>query len=317
MLPYDPTSLLRAKLEADSRPPDGLLHPSGDLTSSLRHVQLKAAGAPQLERDLVSEFRLKLGTLAHDWFETIFRGAPVMLEVQLDRWLPRGWSGRADWLQWDDARRAFVLGDLKSSKAEAMTWIAKDGMKESHIWQVSAYFWALVEMGLPMVNGFAVYYLPMNQLLAREGSPVSPRVEEGTPLPRDLVWGRMEERRAQVDAYLASLSPNMVEGHPGNYLTDALAPVQSRVAKFSLNKQLKVPAIDVKLAPHWSAAFCDFPDELCDCRQQGTNKIGHWRLNDGALVYEPTVEQADEVPSPPDDLIRKLRKELADASSSA
>ena len=36
----------------------------------------------------------------------------------------------------------------------------------------------------------------------------------------------------------------------------------------------------MKLVPHWSADYCPFPDELCDCRQQGTTKIGHWRFHE-------------------------------------
>src|SRR5215213_2274771 len=115
MLDFDVEALLRRRLEADRRPADGLLHCSGDLIGSLRHAQLRAAGAPTVISDIVGDTRMRIGTLTHTDFERIFRGKPVMLEVALEDYLPTGWTGTCDWIAWNTERKAFVLGDLKTT----------------------------------------------------------------------------------------------------------------------------------------------------------------------------------------------------------
>ncbi len=324
VFPHDVTELLRAKLEESQRPPDGLLHPSGAMTGSLRHLQLEMAGAPELPRDLVSEVNLEVGTAVHELFETLFKGLAVMTEVKLDAWMPGGWSGTADWVAWDPERRCFILGDLKTCKPGGIIWIHKGGAKESHIWQVSVYWHALRRMGLPLLNGAVVYYLPKSQLLLREGSPVAPTMQEITPLPWDVVEARMTERKRAVDAYLDSIRAEVGPDRShasltaSEFLTDKLAPVQEREVRLSLNKKLKRPLIDVKLQPNWSTEFCSFPDELCNCRQQGTNKIGSWDRDEaGRLVYTPSPkasQPAAEIIEPDSALIAALVKAQREAS---
>lgn len=311
MLPYDVTGLLRDALAANQRPPDGKLHPSSHLTGSLRHVQLEVAGAPTVERDLVADVNLAIGTAVHTDFERLFRGLPVMTEVKLDRWLPEGWSGTADWLFWDDYQRCFVLGDLKTTKPGGINWIHKAGAKDSHIWQISCYWHAVAKMGLPLAPIASVYYLPKNQLTASEGLPVGPTEQEIRPLPWAQVEAVMAERKAAVDAYVASLPTPQVGLHgdvrgttaslADLYVTPALAPVQEREFDLRLNKTLKVPAIDVKLKPNWSTAYCAFPTELCDCREQKTNKVGQYDRDDaGLLTYTPSKGFEGLTPPQPD-----------------
>lgn len=74
------------------RPPDGLLHASGDLVGSLRDAQLRAAGAPMRPFSVADEVVLMTGTLWHTWANEALLAArlPVMQEVKLDRWLPEG-----------------------------------------------------------------------------------------------------------------------------------------------------------------------------------------------------------------------------------
>ena len=67
-----------------------------------------------------------------------------MAEVNLTPWMPTGWSGTADWLFWHPEYEGFVLGDLKTSKGEAIKWKERDGMSEEHLWQLSAYWHALI-----------------------------------------------------------------------------------------------------------------------------------------------------------------------------
>jgi hypothetical protein len=233
-----------------------------------------------------------------------------MTEVKLDDYLPEGWSGTADWVAWDDERRAFVLGDLKTIKAGGINRIIKEGVKDAHLWQISAYFHALVRAGLPMVNGAAIYYVPLGQLTASEGSKVEPTLQEITPIPAEKVDSVMYHIRQEVDAYLATSAGwfGREDAPLSAYLTPALAPVQERVLKYTLNKRLKVPAIDVMRAPHWSTAYCPFPDELCDCRHQTTNKVGQFNIDPDTdeLIYKGETA----APEPHPLMIAKLMKEL-------
>jgi hypothetical protein len=306
VFPLDIVEALHEGLRASSRPPDGLLHPSGDLIGSLRHAQLTAAGAPKLDSELVSDIRLMTGTLWHRWVEDLLtaKGIRFQSELSVNPGLPEGWSGTADWLFWSDHYEGWVLGDLKTTKGEALRWIRRDGAKEQHIWQASAYWHALVEMGYPMVDGFGILYWPMNDTPDKD-EVIEPSLEECAPLPRDLVWGVMEERWALTSAYLRTVDSGC--GFAG-YLTDALADEQERVQKWYWNGTQSV--FDVKLVPHWSTAYCPFPNELCSCSEQSSNKIGHYTL-DGEYVPRRGYEEFVPVVSPSTSDIRRKREEVA------
>lgn len=312
MIEYDVPALLRDHLRGENRPPDGLLHPSGDLIGSLRHSQLRAAGAPTIESDLTSDVRLMTGTMWHALFETLFRKKKklVATEVSLDRYLPEGWSGTADWIAWSDKYRAFDLGDLKTIKGEGMAYVNRDGIKLEHMWQLSAYWYALENMGLPLVKRFCVLYLPMN--VPQASDPVEPRMHEGKPLDRELVLGTMADRWKATKRYLAGLDYQRAAAMSSSpapkfsYDTSDLAPVQDRVQALRWSKQSGV--FDVKLIPHWSAAFCPFPDELCDCSTQGQTKIGHYTL-DGTYVPRKGYEEVAPTVEPTPAQLRSKRQE--------
>lgn len=323
MLALPPDEMLEGWLVQPQRPPSGNLSPSSDILAPLRHVQLKVAGAPQREdRDtLLSLVRMETGTLWHAHFERIFkrRRLPVMLEVRLNDYLPEGWAGIADWIMWSDEYKAFVLGDLKTvRKAESLSWIRRDGIKEAHLWQLSAYWYALERMGLPLVKAFLVMYLPLDD---SANGVTEPLVVEGRPLDRDLVLSTLEDRNRQVREYIASLpwmyNPIPLEPSVEGYLTDRLAPVQERIQK-ALWDGSKFQ-YDVKLAPHWSTSYCPYPVELCDCSTQKENKIGHWTLTpDGELIYVARKEYADITPIELNKFqLKKLTEEVARARSSA
>lgn len=316
MIEYDIAGMLRDYLHGESRPPDGKLHPSGDLVGSLRHSQLRAAGAPTVESDITGDVRLMTGTMWHTFFEGMFsrHRLPVMTEVKLDRWLPEGWSGTADWIFWSDEYRAFILGDLKTIKGEGMEYINKDGIKTEHLWQLSSYWYALETMGLPLVKAFFVCYLPQN---VPTGSNVEPSMQEGRPLDRELVLDTMKDRWHATRAYLDLVSETdnntrtLDKRGPTEaelYLNEHLAPVQERVQIVRWTKATGV--FDVKFAPHWSASYCPFPNELCDCSEQGVTKIGEYDL-DG--TYKPRKGYEDETPTVEPTLAqyKKQRKEKA------
>ena len=116
MIPTDLSDLLRKKLAKSRRPPDGLLHASGDLLGSLRHAQLRLAGAPTIESEIVSDIRLMTGTMWHRFIGQMLVEAGVHFEQEIDvtPGLPEGWAGTADALFWSTEHRGFVLGDFKT-----------------------------------------------------------------------------------------------------------------------------------------------------------------------------------------------------------
>jgi hypothetical protein len=89
VIPYDIVGRSHDKLLADRRPPDGLLHASSNLTGSLRHSMLCAAGAPMLPCSIVDEIVPKTGTMWHELANQALLGLPYMAEVNLTSWMPR------------------------------------------------------------------------------------------------------------------------------------------------------------------------------------------------------------------------------------
>lgn len=292
MIPIDLVEILRKDLNANKRPPDGLLHASSDLVGSLRHSQLRFVGAPELPRSIVDDIRTQTGWFWHRHINELLVGAgvPVLQEVNVTPWLPKGWSGTADWLFWHPEYEAFVLGDLKTAKGEAIKWKESSGMSEEHLWQLSAYWHALYEGGFPLLDKLSVLYLPMNNVM-REDDP-EPTFIEASPLSAEVVYAQMAERKAAVDAYAEEIPIHNYQGlleycvdsatglDPEDYyLSDKLAPIMERVQKLVWAKD----KWDVKLFPHWLSDFCPFPNELCDCSEQGSTKVGHWVLREGGV----------------------------------
>lgn len=237
------------------------------------------AGAPKVSSELLSEITLYTGTMWHEWIHATLRrlGVPYMAEVNLNPWLPDGWGGTADAVVWNPELKAFVLCDFKTQKGEGMRYIARDGAKDEHIWQASAYWWALKKMGLPLAKAVAVYYLPKNDTRSKD-DVVVPVLADFTPLTAKVLHTEMDRRNARTQEYLESL-PMVVQNRDigptpdlDQWVTDSLEPVQPRQQRVYYDR--KTETHELKLVPHWSAAFCPFPDELCDCSSQGTTKIG-------------------------------------------
>lgn len=293
LFPVDLPSLLTQAIEDDKRPPDGKLHASSDLVGSLRHTQLRAIGAPERPQRIASGFRNMTGTLWHKYVETLLRdkyvskGGEVHTEVKLDEWMPEGWSGTADYIFYHPGYGAYVLGDLKTVKAESMFFVNRDGAKEEHIWQLSLYFWALVEKGLPMVGSVGVLYIPFFDTRVESKSP-EPVLMEVSPLPSEVVLERAESRSKAVQAVKDGLGR-------GEKLEDLLAPEQEKVQKLVWDSKKAI--FNVVCVPHWSAAFCDWDAPLCDCRNQGSTKIGHWTLG-GQYVPRKGYEKLDPLVTP-------------------
>lgn len=288
ILPIDLPNIFLGEIAKSRREPDGKLHCSSDLTTPLRFVQLRAVGAPTVQRPIVGDIRLFHGTLWHEWFAKVLEGTGIEFkaEVKLDEYLPDGWSGTADWLFWHPEYEAWALGDLKTIRGEALYWIDKDGAKDTHIWQLSAYWHALSRIGIPLIEGFGVMYWPMND--TSDTVDVTPTVMDCKPLPADEVYGRMEYVLARVDEYRTAYAET------GKYLNDALEAMPAREQKIYWNKALGV--FDLKLVPVWYERFCDFDEELCP--RSKTEKIGHWTLDAewvprAGYEIEPTVQPTE------------------------
>lgn len=322
LFPINLPDLFLREITSSRRPHDGLLHSSSDLNGSLRHTQLRLAQAPRKQEPIASGIRLQHGQLWHEWFHQalVKSGVPFMYEVPLTKFMPPGWGGTADWVFWHPDYHAWILGDLKTTKGEAIYWINRNGAKEDHIWQLSSYYYALLAMGLPMVKGVGVMYWPMNNDYTAE-APVVPTLMEVDPLPEDVVLERMVERWAASQLYLETtdaahgITPSQakilmdVEGADliDGFLNENIAPQQERVQKIVWNRLGSV--FDLKLIPHWSAAFCDWDSPLCGCSLEGTTKVGHYLL-DGSYVPRQGYEDVMPTVSPsPSDYKKRAPKE--------
>ena len=292
MLPIDVVQVVSGRLTEDIRPfNDGKLHPSSDLVGSLRHSMLRAAGAPTIESKFTQNLTLWIGRQIHhmvgDSLEA--KGVPVMREVSVEPWLPDGWTGTADLVFYDPAKDGWVLADVKGQKGESFRFLQQDGAKEEHIWQVSAYWWALYDMGLPMVDGFTMIYLPKNDTTDK-WDRVEPMAIECDVLDQEVVWDVMTQRWEDTSEYLQSVYGHSGEA-PEHWINEYLAEPQERVQKMWWNGKQGV--WDIKLAPHWSADYCPFPNELCDCSEQPTNKIGHWQIEEIPVAHTPEIKVHD------------------------
>ncbi len=301
ILPFDLGEIIHQELLRDRRPNDHLLHASSHIMGSLRHAQLDVAGAPKKTSALLDEFVLKTGTLWHEWIHNTLRGlgVPYMAEVNLTPWLPKGWGGTADALVWHPELKAFTLLDFKTIKGEGMKFIRNDGAKSEHIAQASAYWYAARKMGLPMVKRIGVLYLPKNATRDKD-ELIEALLVDFVPLAAKPLDMEMKRRAGRVSEYITSLGFNVADQvvRPlRDYLTDALEPVQERVQKKYLDRA--TGTWDVKLIPHWSAAYCPFSEELCGCGTQGSTKIGFFDT-DGEYIPRKGFEDVPVTVEPPE-----------------
>jgi hypothetical protein len=280
--------LLEKELRKDRRPNDGLLHASSHFTGSLRHVQLEVAGAPTIERPFAQEMPLYLGTYMHELIHRAKRGKPYMAEVDVSPWMPAGWGGTADSVEWSPKRRLFSLDDYKTTKGESLRYIELDGAKEDHKAQASLYWYALENMGLPLSDDITVWYLPKNDVGTKGLEPVAAIFK---PLPRQALHAEAAYRKRRVDEYLETLGECAFDGFIEGWVTSELDPAQDRLQKLFYDRATET--WDLKLVPHWSAAYCPFPDELCDCSAHGIEKIGMFDVDGTTYIARKGYEDVE------------------------
>jgi hypothetical protein len=298
ILPFDLTEIISTELQRQRRPHDDLLHASSHITAPLRHVQLDVAGAPRVPNELIREFPLWIGQMMHEWIHDTLRklGVPYMAEVNLTPWLPISWGGTADALVYNPEFKAFVLTDFKTQKGEGMRYIVRDGAKVEHKAQTSAYWYAAKKMGLPLAKVIGVYYLPKNDTRSKD-ELIEPVLMDFEPLPVKELHATMRARAKGVASYVSSLpKPNPRPLAVKDYLTDELAPVADRVQKLYFDR--KTETWDVKLVPHWTSMFCEFPNELCNCSEQSTTKIGMYDIDGETYIPRTGYEDIEPEVSP-------------------
>ena len=280
LLPIDLNEVIEEELTRQRRDPDGLLHASSHLVAPLRHVQLDLAGAPQKPRPVIDEIVLMTGTMWHEWIANTLRklGLPYMAEVNITPWLPKGWGGTADIVMWNPDYEAFVLVDVKTTKGESLRWRIERGASEEHRWQTSVYWHALRKMGLPMSKRIGVLYLPKNATRKKD-EVIEPTMIEFDPIPARQLGKEMTRRRKRVEEYRKTVPTDADEL---DFLTDKLEAVPERVQRVYYDRSTGGHVL--KLTPHWTAQFCPFPDELCNCRDGGTTTVG---LFDEAGDFHP------------------------------
>lgn len=301
LLPFDLGEVIHTELLRDNRPQDYLMHASSHIEGSLRHAQLDVADAPKRVRPVIDQIVLMTGTLWHEWLADAMKklGMPVMSEVNMTPWLPKGWAGTADAFIWNPELKAFVLVDFKTTKGAGLRYRKFGGASESHIAQTSAYWHAARAMGIPLAKRIAVLYLPKDDAGGKD-ELIEPLLVDFDPLPKKALWAEMEKRWGNVSSYVTSLGGE--PGHPvsvkslGGYITDELAPVQDRVQRVYFDKLTET--YDLKLQPHPLAAYCQFPDDLCDCGSRPTNKIGMFDT-DGEYLPRKGYENIEPTTFPP------------------
>jgi hypothetical protein len=281
---------------------------------SLRHAQLDVAGAPKKDRGLMDLITLHTGTMWHEFIHDTLRrlGVPYMAEVNVTPWLPKGWGGTADGVFWNPDYKAFVLGDYKTQKGEGMRYIVRDGAKEDHRFQTSVYWHGLKKMGLPLIKKVGVFYLPKNDTRNKD-EVIEPVLIDFDPIPQRELTQIAKTRFNRVLQYEESLPfvPESVQirelGTPADevdvpevaldhWLTDALEPVQQREQRVYFDR--KTETWDVKLVPHWSAAYCPFPDTLCDCSKHGETKIGMYDVDGSTYIPRKGYEDIEPIVKP-------------------
>lgn len=278
-LQFDLTKLIDQSMRRSDRPGPKRLYLSSHLISSLRHVQLEFAGAPMKRESFMSMLTMQTGTLWHEYIAETLRNKrlPVMQEVSISQYLPAGWGGTVDLVAFNEDSYKWHIIDIKTTTGEAIESLQAGGPKDAHVWQVSAYHMALNRMGFPLDNEVSLYYLPKNHVPRKE---VEPFLKTFTPINEGDVWAHMQHRKLVVDFYLRDVEDLHADAKAFSNKTElmlqpaSLAPVQDRVQK--LFRDRKEGTSELKLVPHFSARYCPFDNDLCDCSEQGQTKIGEY-----------------------------------------
>ncbi len=237
----------------------GFLHCSTHLSDIDLHNVMDFYKFDRVEDTYGDYVRVTTGTLWHEYLGNVLSNRGD-LEIDVTNGLPSGWSGTAD-LIYDG-----YLIDIKTTTKEKMNWLShpKSTPLDKYIWQVSAYYHALENMG-HWLKGAYILYIPIDggEFLLKE-------VEV---LPKQMVWDMMADKKHAVDTYAEN---GILPDHPG--YSYKLTTVKSR----KIHELYQIPPV--------YASWCKFKD--CPC--QGMEKkivasLTFKDVYDGDAVYETTL----------------------------
>jgi hypothetical protein len=275
------------------------LHPSTDLLGCLRRTCLELAEAEQRQPATIELTRRRLGTELHRWMQAALeeQGYQVENEIDLRDGMPGRWSGRADTLL--TARSSgevwlidlkivpsvqLYMADLNSDRRQPLSNKDNSWPSRDHIWQMSAYVWALREMG-KQVDKAALLYWPVDTYYDRAGRKhaIEPRAVEIDPVPKDELWARMEGVDGQVAEWEKATKKT---GEAINYdLPQHLEPEQKLIPKPSY-KRVEKYELHQKL--DWHCRYCPFFGVSCEPPHDDM-RLGEFLFEDGEWVYHPEV----------------------------
>lgn len=257
----------------DTKPYDGLLHPSTDLAGcEIAMCHRHDPDIETLEKSQASMTRLLIGTLVHKWLEeqmqgSDWEGVEFRNEVDMTPGLPPGWTGTADVLigQMGDGilnEPEWWLADFKTIAGSGLHFLDINKPKPEQHMQASAYYHAAEAMGYKLGPELCILHIPVSAAQYKE---LAPPIEQWmSPLPRNVVFGEMKRRSQLLKRYLAGEKD--------------LPQPMAKVFDTRTNKRLGI--IEQVEKPHWMTRFCDSSE--CACAGQTTDVVAYSDHLEGA-----------------------------------
>ena len=262
----------------DKEPSENYLGCAGDLCGCLRRLQLRVAGAPKAEPTLKEQAADNINAvLGRYWHDAMDRNLTALgvtdTELRLSDDLPTGWGGRLDALL-PLANGKFRIVDFKFKDASALH---RASVLPAYEFQLTAYYHALADK-YPLDDTLAVIFLNRGPYIHRREHTEPYVIHEFSPImERSDLWTYMEERKLLVDTYAAKVAEE------GEYLNDLLAGPEGATQRLAEVKG-KHDRWDLYLEPIYETKFCEFNNDLCQCRFDGT-RMGTYSYMDGGWTY--------------------------------
>lgn len=259
---------------------DGCLHFSSDLCNP-RHTAISVKHPrPHVPKAWGNTLPLLQGTAVHEEIHRILAGgedwiyeSEIAVEYEYAD-LQHRWVGTADaylTTPYDDSgdRDTWLL-DYKTISGASLSFL--DGVKEEHLYQVSAYY----NFGTQPIDYVGVLYLPTSPDYRRHWS--EPVFHEVRPLSKEGVIRRMLYVEEEIDKYVTrDIVPDSL---PGEY-------------KWKNNK--KERCWELSYYPHYTSQYCPWStlgdDDPCGCSNQKVKYVGCWYYYNGIEGDEEVVSE--------------------------
>lgn len=245
-----------------SKKPDGLLHPSGDLGCEVEMCHTHDPDIGNKPLDLANKQTLLTGTLWHAFIQGAIEagewdGVEFKCETSMAPGLPKGWQGTADLLvgQFGDGKLSeaeWQLIDFKTIKGSNVPYIDMDKPKHGYHMQASAYYYAAQEMGYKLAPELCILYIPVS---AQQYKTILPPFEQWCkPLPRPQVYGEMKRRSQILKAYKTALVSGATDD-----IQHLLPKKQEPIQKTRTRKGV----LETVETHDWLVNYCNSPQCVC------------------------------------------------------